>query len=398
MRFPFPRPAPALALARVWILLLAALASTPVAAQTPAGIVSRAASFDPSVQTSGIGGASAAVFWLGEPNEWGNPAALGTVRGVRYVHEETALRPLVLDYDELTSDRVLAGAIGIGVSLAGKPFESLGGHRLEYGSQTITDGIGGTLTFRPYEEVRSFSVGVSVLDLLSNVASIGFRDRVTLAVGHTWKDLRADLGVDPTTLQRNAGEGESRDRGALVRIAPLDEIGDDLWEPRDDLAGRLELGAGYSERNYEDPGADDLVRVLEREETLGLSGQATLLLPTRIRRGWFWDFATPTLAFTFAWERTEGETWDVEGSEYDLTRSGGEVRVMDLFAFRHGRVDNPGGLEGTTWGAGVTLQYRKAVGVRFDWARVPWEEDETLDRFEFGAFLDLLQFDTSGGL
>jgi hypothetical protein len=36
--------------------------------------------------------------------------------------------------------------------------------------------------------------------------------------------------------------------------------------------------------------------------------------------------------------------------------------------------------------------------VRFDWARVPWEEDETLDRFEFGAFLDLFEFDASGGL
>lgn len=397
MRFPFPRLARPLG-SRVWITLLAALASSPTAAQTPAPIDSRATSFDPSVQTAGMGGASAAVFWLDEPNDWGNPAALGTVRGFRYVHGETNFRQLPLDVDELTSDRVLAGALGVGVSLAGKPLESLGGHRLDYDSQTVTDGLGGTITFRPYEEVRSFSVGVSVLDLLSNVLSIGFKDRLTLALGHTWKDLQADMGLDPTSLEPITGEGESRDRGALVRIAVLDEIGDDLGQPRDDLAGRIELGAGYSERNYEDPSSEDLVRVLEREESRGLSGQATLAFPTRIRRGWFWDFATPTLAFTFAWERTEGEMWNAEGSEYDLTRSGGEVRIMDLFTFRHGRVDNPGGLEGNTWGAGVSLQFQKAIGVRFDWARVPWEEDESLDRYEIGAFIDLFQFDASGGL
>lgn len=399
MRIPLPVSVPEILAAGALIALPAALAPSRAAAQEPTVtvMVSQATSFDPSVQTAGIGSASVAAFWLDEPNEWGNPAALGTVRGIRYVHGETELN--ADDFEDIESDRVLAGATGIGISLAGKPLESIGGHRLDYGSRTLTDGFGTTLTFQPYEEVRSFSIGVSVLDLLSNVMSIGFRDRVTLAIGHTWKDLHADMGVDSTSFQPWHGEGESLDRGALVRIAPLDQIGEDIGEPRNGSAFRLELGAGYAERNYEDPADEDLARVPQREEIKGASARFTAAFPTRIGRGWFWDFATPTLAFAFAWERVEGEIPHVDGTAYDRTRSGGEVTVLDLLAFRHGRLSDASGLEGNTWGAGVSLRYRKAVGVRFDWARVPWGQgEEDLDRYEIAAFIDVLKFDTSGGL
>jgi hypothetical protein len=206
------------------------------------------------------------------------------------------------------------------------------------------------------------------------------------------------MEADPTTLEPLPAEGESRDRGALARIALLDQIGKDVGEPRNESAFRLEIGAGYAERNYEDSTGEDLVRVPEREETRGASARFTAALPTGIGRGWFLDFATPTVAFAFAWERAEGEIPDVDGTEYDLTRSGGEVNVLNLFTFRHGRQSDASGLEGNAWGAGVSLQYRKAVGVRFDWARAPWvEEDEHVDRYEIGAFVDFMKFDTSGG-
>ena len=385
-------------------MVLGALVPSRAGAQEPPGIVSHATRFDPSIQSAGMGSASVAAFWMDDLNEWRNPAALGSVQGIRYSHGRTEGQPILPEFDELRSDRLLAGAFGIGVSVAGKPLESIGGHRLNYDPQTVTDPFGTPVTFFPYEEVRSFSVGVSVLDLLSSTAQalgsgpIGFRDRISISLGHTWNDLFADMGVD-STFQPRTGEGESRDRGALARIALLDEIGSTVREPRDEMAGRIELGGGYVERNYRDPAADAVVRVLEREEILGASARGTVAFPTPIGRGWFWDFATPTLEVAFAWERTEGDVPTSGGTLYDLIRFGGEVTILDMFSVRHGRVDDASGLEGETWGAGVSLQYRKAVGVRFDWARVPWAEDsEELDRYSISVFLDPLKFDASGGL
>ena len=360
---------------------------------------SQATGLDPSIQTAAMGGASVAVFWLDEPNEWGNPAGLGTVRGVRYVHGESDLAPLAPELNEVRSDRLLLGAWGIGVSIAGKPFENLGGLRLEYAPQTSSDGLGGSIVTRPYEEVRSFSVGVSALDLLSNLGSIGLRDRIFLSGGHTWKDVVVETGVDTVTSQPRIGEGSSADWGALVRVVPFDGIGASVQAPRDAMAAKLELAAGYTERNYREPEADDLVRILERETIRGVSGRLITALPTRIDRGWFWDFAAPTISFAFAWERTKGDTQDANGTRYDLVRSGGEVTALDMFSFRMGRVDDDAGFEGNTYGAGVTLQYRKAIGVKFDWARVPWTTDsDELDRFAITAFIEPLRFDASGGL
>ncbi|HET9252914.1 MAG TPA: hypothetical protein VFP58_12445 [Candidatus Eisenbacteria bacterium] len=393
-------PAP---FARVVLLSLltsgALLAPAPVAAQ-PSPILSRAAAFDPSIQTAAMGGASVAVFWLEEPNEWGNPATLGFVRGVRYVHGEMHRdAPSPEQEVELRSDRLLAGISGIGVSLAGKPIESLGGLRLDYAPQTVSDGFGGFVVVRPYEEVRSFSVGVSVLDVLSNLGSIGFRDRISLSVGHTWKDLIAH-GLDPGGVEPSTESGESMDRGALVRVVPIDGIGTSLLAPRDAMGVRLELGGGYTERNYGEPSSQDVVRVLERETLRGASGRLTTALPTGIGRGWFWDFATPTISFAFTYERTKGESPGANGEDYDLVRSGGEISILDMIALRLGRVDDEeGGVEGNTWGAGISLQYRKAVGVRFDWARVPGEaEASELDRYAVTLFIEPLRFDASGGL
>ena len=95
------------------------------------------------------------------------------------------------------------------------------------------------------------------------------------------------------------------------------------------------------------------------------------------------------------------EMLDAGGGRYDLVRSGGEITLLDMFAFRYGHVDDEDGSEGNTWGAGVTLQYRKAVGARFDWARVPADAGSTsseLDRYGITVFIEPLRFDASGGL
>jgi hypothetical protein len=393
-------------LAALGLLIVALLLPLHAAAQEPLSIVSNATRFDPSIQTAGMGSASVAVFWLDEPNEWGNPAALGSVHGIRYVYGNTDLTPLVLDFDELESERLLVGAFGVGVSLGGKGLEALRGTRLGYGERTVTDGLGNSFRFTPYERVRSLAVGVSVLDLLSNTVQvfggdpIGIRDRIFISVGHTWKDLFAGMGFDPTFGQPVSGEGESLDRGALVRIAPLDKIGNTLGEPRESAAVRIELGGAYLERNYVEQDPEDVVLVLEQEKVYGASGRITVALSAPIARGWFWDFATPSIGIAGAWEQTEGESPSLGGFDYRRVRFGGELSILDLLTVRHGRIErDPTGIEGETWGVGLALQYRKAVGVRFDWTRVPWsEESGELDRYGVTAYLDLLKFDSSGGL
>ena len=393
-------------LAALGLLVVALLVPPHAVAQEPPSIVSNATWFDPSIQTAGMGSASVAVFWLDEPNEWGNPAALGSVRGIRYAYGKTDLTPFVLDFDDLQSKRLLVGALGVGVSLGGKGLELLGGTRLDYAERTVTDGLGNSFTITPYERVRSLAVGVSVLDLLSTTVQlfggdpIGLRDRVFLSVGHSWKDLSADMGLDPVLSQPWSGEGESLDRGALVRIAPLDKIGATMGEPRESAAVRIELGGGYLERNYDEQDPDDVVVVLEQEKVYGASGRITVALSTPIDRGWFWDFATPSIAIAGAWEQTEGETPVFGGFDYRRVRYGGELSILGLITLRHGRIDrDPTGIEGETWGAGLALQYRKSVGVRFDWARVPWsEESGEVNRYGVTAYLDLTKFDSSGGL
>jgi hypothetical protein len=392
-------------LAALGLLVVPLLFPSRAAAQEPLSIVSNATSFDPSIPSSGMGSASVSVFWLDEPNEWGNPAALGSVRGIRYVYGKTDLTPFVLDFDELQSERLLVGALGVGVSLGGKGLEAIRGTRLDYGERTVTDGLGNSFSFTPSERVRALTVGVSVLDLLSTSVQVfggdpvGLRDRIFISVGHTWKDLFADMGVD-LLAQPSRGEGESLDRGALVRIAPLDKIGNTLGEPRESAAVRIELGGGYLERNYGEQDPDDVVLVLEQEKVYGASGRITLALSAPIARGWFWDFATPSIGIAGAWEQTEGETPLLGGFDYHEVRFGGELSILDLLTVRHGRIErDPTGIEGETWGVGLAVQYRKAVGVSFDWARVPWsEESGELDRYGVSAYLDILKFDSSGGL
>ena len=90
----------------------------------------RSLDLDPSVRSSGMGGASNAVFW-DETNPWSNPALLGEARGVAYEFGRTQLVPGLAPDVHFTTNVVKLGGGGLGVALSGKPVD-IGGLRLNY--------------------------------------------------------------------------------------------------------------------------------------------------------------------------------------------------------------------------------------------------------------------------
>src|SRR5205823_5549073 len=80
----------------------------------------RSMDIDLSIRSAGMAGAATAVSW-GDLDHWANPALLGSMTGVRYLHTRTQLVPGLAKDVFLTSDAVQAGAGGFGIVSSGKP-------------------------------------------------------------------------------------------------------------------------------------------------------------------------------------------------------------------------------------------------------------------------------------
>ncbi len=78
---------------------------------------------DPSVRSVAMGGATTAVFWGDGVNHWANPALLGTVSGVRFDASDVSLLPEVFPGFKFRTRRLTVGYGGLGVALAGEPFD-----------------------------------------------------------------------------------------------------------------------------------------------------------------------------------------------------------------------------------------------------------------------------------
>ena len=370
---------------------------SPAGPQSPAAIIyeiplDRIELLDPSIEAAGMGGASVAAFWQENPDDHLNPALMGFHRGGRYSYGHTPLYDNITDGIDFTSHRVLVGAWGVGVAMSGKP-ESIGRLRLSYGESIATDSLGNEIgVVETRQDVRSVAVGVSVFDLASRLLELmggtplTIQPRVSLAVGHAWKEVDRDLGA------ALSGEGENRDWGALLRVAPMDQIGRDIREPRTHRQSRLELAGAYSRLNYDEEGTIEYPvgtsePILDQRQ-IGASARLTLALPHDGTR-WHRDWAVPAISIGVAFDDADIYLGGQKAGDY-ATRVGAEVSLFDVFFARVGHVeDNWRNVEGTTFGLGFSLKYRNAIGLRGDWATYPAQDYfDSWNRYGVTLFVD----------
>ena len=380
---PSVSPAPVLRVSSTVVLLLTLCAlSSPVPAQV----------VDPSVQSAGMGGASVAAFWLDQPNVYINPALAGFQRGVTYSYGTTEIPvnlPFLFSAPDIKfqTHQILVGARGVGLEITGKPIESLGRLRADYGPTEVTDIDGNVIgEANVIEDIRTLAIGVDVIALIASFqeASSGepapIRNRLSVAFGHAWKNqnirYEPDFGFEES-------EEDVKDIGALVRFAALDQIGSTLGEASQDTKLRLEVAGAYSEQNWDEGFG---------LKHYGASVRLTIAPPTS-GEGWLADFGSPSIGLGLLWTGVD------EGSVENTNLFGAEATVYDILYLRGGLVDENfsdsfPGLDDfrdpePSFGGGVKLHYRKTIGVRFDYARFPFGIlGGEVDRFQASVFLD----------
>src|SRR5262249_7130352 len=126
-----------------------------------------------SIRAAAMGGASAAVLW-GQPGIWANPATLSGVHGVGWVAGHTPIHSQFFSDDvSFSSQRLLLGGAGLGVSLMGQPFTGVGKARYDFGSFTVDlhRSAIAPLQLSPFDETKGWGFGVSPLRLIGALMS-----------------------------------------------------------------------------------------------------------------------------------------------------------------------------------------------------------------------------------
>src|SRR6267142_1195396 len=398
-------------------LIVSATFGSPKVASAQSESGAQSLLIDPAIRASGMGGASTAVIWGGDPNYWANPALLPYQHGVRYEWGRTHLLPDLAPDVSFKTKRLIAGYGGVTFSLAGKPLDGLGNQRLDYGTSAATDVDGNSIvTFNSYEDIESFGVGVSALEMTRAVGqlvgipglnSIGrYGD---ISVGRASKTVDVFLAPASVTLDGRDARGKvtTYDSGILFRATPYNSVDypglipgiDRIAALRVDVThGRSTQSYNDAKISYSDPNqADPVARISRR----GWAYRIGLDLPGERRRhlragrsGWALDFVTPLVSWTTAWDRIIPTVRDLNtGQRIEKTRAvrtGWELTVANIFSIRRGRVDDPGAANhGSASGWGLGLNWGEAAGVRFDRAKAPQSDYlEALDRDGFTAYVD----------
>lgn len=358
---------------------------------------------DPSIDASGMGRASVSVFWGDHPNGWANPALLGYHKGLRFVYGRTQLVPELSDHVFFTTNEIMFGGGGLGARMSGKPIKALGSLRLDYGQSEATDVDGNVVgVFSSYEEIRDLAIGINLIEAMESIQRLrgGEPSRlsrtVDLSIGHAWKRVTVDLFPASIYLGGVAarGEGNERDRGALLRVTPLNQIPEVevAGAGRDGVRCRIDASFGISQRNYLTEAANvDWVGAISEERLRGGSARLTLGLP-RAAAGGIWDFLEPTIAIGATYESAKYYQGEDEVGGTPATRTGQELTLFDAISLRHGHVSDDGStIDGDTFGVGVRIRYRKMVGVSYDYANVPQATFlGDVSRYAITAFVDPL--------
>ena len=346
--------------------VVAVLALVVVAGALPSAREAWAAAasvrIDPSVRAAGMGGASTAVFWSGDVDEWANPALLGYLDGFRYrwTRSEFGSSGAVLGSQRLDYG---AGGIGLGGSTV----------RLDYGRIKLTDNAGNTVgTFAPFERVRPLGLGVSVSRVLRAVQRLrgaeppSITRHLDVAAGFAQKGVKVALA--PDAFQGQASTTTS-DAGLLVSARPLPRIAE----------GRLhvDLAYGFAALNYDHASisfiSEDRADRIPPQYRNGFAARMGIPVGMAWAQrlgGWLAPALDPYLTVSLAADFLHFGSGSWGG--YDVDQWGLEIDWVHALVVRAGHVtDRIDQVDGYSYGIGVALPIGRLAGVRYDFASYP---------------------------
>lgn len=324
---------------------------------------------NPSTRSVGMGGASTAVFWGDGPNDWANPALLGSARGIRYTTSDVDLLPDAIPGFKFKTRKLTLGAGGLGLSLVGEPFDGLGEQRLEYGVY-VTDynPLAGTTIIFPKESERSWGAGVSLARGLASLAQWRGHDapawtrRGDVAFGLNRKTV-TDNTFDPADPQHVV----AYDWGALARTSvPVHRM-------LGTMPGRFELAYAFAVTNAND--ATLYSTPTARQHRNGGAMRSLIDLPATLSGrlpAWLAPGVTSLVALGFAYDVSHITAGSDDRGNSSINSWGLELSAGGLVFGRVGGAHNSLGSGSTnnTWGLGAALPLGPWGAVHYDYAQV----------------------------
>lgn len=355
----------------------------------------RSEDIDLSVRSTGMGGASNAVFRGGDLNHWGNPALLAQARGIRYEWGDVQLVPGLASDVKLEDTFTKIGGGGFGLVFGGKP-AGKDGVFLSYGvSQGTDEGGNPTGTWSSYERVESWGFGVSLIESIESIRRLagapreGWSRHVDVSFGMAFKE--AEINLLPSSILSPVSGIQSQDIGALVRVTPLDQ----------EVSGvpmRVDAAYGWSVLNHDDTEVvflnEDMASPLTRHHRHGLAfgfeaGYSTAGIESprwrELARG-----LMPLFSLTFARDWVSIGAGDVPS--YETDSQGFEIAIAQVFAFRRGDYeDRLGDIDGEAHGWSLSLPVGRWAGFTYDESWFPQAQNSDLEdvrRKSYAVWLD----------
>jgi hypothetical protein len=344
--------------------------------------------FNTSVRGEGMGTSGVATHWGGDPGLWSNPALAVYQTGWRFTSMESQLLPGLVDDLWLRDERVTMGTDWFGVMFARGPLD---GTRLDMSASGLMPGSDRVESWMRAEQM---GIGVDAVRLLEALTGdSGFSRMFGLSAGYTHIDYSDELNVDEALNDISSeAEGTARSYGGLARFTPLNTVGP--THASGPLGGvRVSLAYGMSVIND----SDEMLRKNDfftgdpfpRRYLRGWSAHVETGFPPDLRRGfrnvglgWVVDSLTPLISFGYTDEVSEpGVRFDTNrdgyyythdtSGDFDITSTGWELSVANIWSIRRGHYNGPDGLGGDTEGGSLGFKIDGIGGARWDKATVP---------------------------
>ena len=381
---------------------------------------------DCSVRAAGMGQSSNGVFWGGDPDYWGNPSLLGYHSGVRYEYGSTQLVPDLADDVFFKTDRFTVAAYGLGFAFAGKPIDGVGSVFLDYGYSDATGPTGEDLgTFHSYEDISSWGMGLSLGRATQAIwqaaaqTSPSILRYADVGFGFNHKDVVVQLVPEiPGFPGTGPATGKADDSGWFFRVSPYNSFDGPGYSGAVDRSVQLALDVSYGistinrgqpTLDFGDGSPDQMIE----EDRKGWAAHIAVQ-PVSLTRAmeddnlaWLARSLSPTISFGAAWD---DNTQHYVGYDYltgesfpahsDITKSGWELTLLNVFSLRHGHVTDPDGqIDGDTDGWSLGYAMSGVAGFRYDQAKVPQATDPStglalasVDRHAWTFFIDPLRY------